>query len=242
MFKRTLLLVTLVAFLSSCATTKDDIVDKADSFFKKITGQPDVVEVEDRTTSSDSAQSTDSTEENVIAADSSAYTSQSSEEQVSSSNDSSTTNESSTSASDSSSGSESTSSSSTDSEANKVVIIEKSPLEKLKDTGVTFTLYFKYDGYDIDENSTKEIIEHANFMRDNPDVRLRLVGHADERGTREYNLALGENRALSVKEVLGLYELSSRIDVVSYGEERPISTVHDESGWKQNRRVEFAYE
>ena len=236
MFKRTLLLVTLVAFLSSCATTKDDIVDKADSFFKKITGQPDVVEVEDRTTSSDSAESTDSTEENVIAADSSAYKSQSSEQQVSS------TNESSTSSSDSSSGSESSSSSSTDSEANKVVIIEKSPLEKLKDTGVTFTLYFKYDGYDIDENSTKEIIKHANFMRDNPDVRLRLVGHADERGTREYNLALGENRALSVKEVLGLYELSSRIDVVSYGEERPISTVHDESGWKQNRRVEFVYE
>ena len=238
MFKRTLLLVTLVAFLSSCATTKDDIVDKADSFFKKITGQPDVVEVEDRTTSSDSAESTDSTEENVIAADSSAYKSQSSEQQVSS------TNESSTSSSDSSSGSESSSSSSssTDSEANKVVIIEKSPLEKLKDTGVTFTLYFKYDGYDIDENSTKEIIEHANFMRDNPDVRLRLVGHADERGTREYNLALGENRALSVKEVLGLYELSSRIDVVSYGEERPISTVHDESGWKQNRRVEFVYD
>jgi peptidoglycan-associated lipoprotein len=236
MFKRTLLLVTLVAFLSSCATTKDDIVDKADSFFKKITGQPDVVEVEDRTTSSDSAESTDSTEENVIAADSSAYKSQSSEQQVSS------TNESSTSSSDSSSGSESSSSSSTDSEASKVVIIEKSPLEKLKDTGVTFTLYFKYDGYDIDENSTKEIIEHANFMRDNPDVRLRLVGHADERGTREYNLALGENRALSVKEVLGLYELSSRIDVVSYGEERPISTVHDESGWKQNRRVEFVYD
>ncbi len=236
MFKRTLLLVTLVAFLSSCATTKDDIVDKADSFFKKITGQPDVVEVEDRTTSSDSAESTDSTEENVIAADSSAYKSQSSEQQVSS------TNESSTSSSDSSSDSESSSSSSTDSEASKVVIIEKSPLEKLKDTGVTFTLYFKYDGYDIDENSTKEIIEHANFMRDNPDVRLRLVGHADERGTREYNLALGENRALSVKEVLGLYELSSRIDVVSYGEERPISTVHDESGWKQNRRVEFVYD
>ncbi len=236
MFKRTLLLVTLVAFLSSCATTKDDIVDKADSFFKKITGQPDVVEVEDRTTSSDSAESTDSTEENVIAADSSAYKSQSSEQQVSS------TNESSTSSSDSSSGSESSSSSSTNSEASKVVIIEKSPLEKLKDTGVTFTLYFKYDGYDIDENSTKEIIKHANFMRDNPDVRLRLVGHADERGTREYNLALGENRALSVKEVLGLYELSSRIDVVSYGEERPISTVHDESGWKQNRRVEFVYD
>jgi peptidoglycan-associated lipoprotein len=112
----------------------------------------------------------------------------------------------------------------------------------LKDAGISFTLYFKYDGYDIDEGSTNEIIKHANFMRDNPNVRLRLEGHADERGTREYNLALGENRALSVKEVLGLYELGSRVDVVSYGEERPISTVHNESGWKQNRRVEFVYE
>jgi peptidoglycan-associated lipoprotein len=58
-------------------------------------------------------------------------------------------------------------------------------------------------------------------MQSNPSVNLRLEGHADERGTREYNLALGENRALSVKEVLGLYNLDDRIIVVSYGEEQP---------------------
>ncbi len=103
-------------------------------------------------------------------------------------------------------------------------------------------MYFAYDGYDIDDETTKQIIAHANFMRDNSGYRLRLEGHADERGTREYNLALGENRALSVKDVLGLYELASRIDVVSYGEEKPISTGHNESAWKQNRRVEFIYE
>ena len=63
----------------------------------------------------------------------------------------------------------------------------------------------------------------------------------DERGTREYNLALGENRALSVKEVLGLYNLDDRIIVVSYGEESPILTGSNEEAWEKNRRVEFSY-
>ena len=72
----------------------------------------------------------------------------------------------------------------------------------------SFTLYFAYDDTEIDEVATRIIIQHANFMQNNPSVNLRLEGHADERGTREYNLALGENRALSVKEVLGLYNFS----------------------------------
>ena len=246
MLTRNLLLVlTSVVFLSSCSTTSDDIVEKADSLFKNITGQPDVVEVEDRTTTDegDTNSSTveSSTEENIVVADSSSYTSQNSGEQSNSSTESTSISSSSDSSS-SSSGSSSSSSSGSTSTVNKVTIIEKSPLDKLKDTGISFTLYFTYDGFDIDEDSTKEIIKHANYMRDNPRARLRLEGHADERGTREYNLALGENRALSVQEVLGLYDLASRIDVVSYGEEKPISNIHDESGWKQNRRVEFIYE
>jgi len=71
---------------------------------------------------------------------------------------------------------------------------------------------------------------------------LRLEGHADERGTREYNLALGENRALAVKEVLGLYDLNSRVEVISFGEEIPLIQAHDESAWGKNRRVEFIYQ
>ena len=92
----------------------------------------------------------------------------------------------------------------------------------------SFTLYFAYDDTEIDEVATRTIIQHANFMQENPSVNLRLEGHADERGTREYNLALGENRALSVKEVLGLYNLDDRIIVVSYGEESPILTGSNE--------------
>jgi peptidoglycan-associated lipoprotein len=105
----------------------------------------------------------------------------------------------------------------------------------------SFILYFNYDDTDIDDESTNTIIEHAEFMQDNPSVNLRLEGHADERGTREYNLALGENRALSVKEVLSLYGLDDRIIVVSYGEEMPILVGSNEMAWEENRRVEFSY-
>ena len=105
----------------------------------------------------------------------------------------------------------------------------------------SFTLYFAYDDTEIDEIATRIIIQHANFMQNNPSVNLRLEGHADERGTREYNLALGENRALSVKEVLGLYNLDDRIIVVSYGEEDPVLTGSNEAAWEKNRRVELVY-
>ena len=117
----------------------------------------------------------------------------------------------------------------------------ESAVAELEKVGGSFTLYFAYDDTEIDEVATRVIIEHANFMQNNPSVRLRLEGHADERGTREYNLALGENRALSVKEVLGLYNLEDRVVVVSYGEERPVAIEHNEEAWEKNRRVEFVY-
>jgi len=112
---------------------------------------------------------------------------------------------------------------------------------ELQKAGGSFVLYFAYDDTEIDEVATRVIIEHANLMQNNPSVRLRLEGHADERGTREYNLALGENRALSVKEVLGLYNLEDRVVVVSYGEEQPVEIEHNEEAWEKNRRVEFVY-
>jgi len=117
----------------------------------------------------------------------------------------------------------------------------KAAVAELEKVGGSFTIYFAYDDTEIDQVATRVIIEHANFMQNNPSVRLRLEGHADERGTREYNLALGENRALSVKEVLGLYNLEDRVVVVSYGEEQPIAIEHNEEAWEKNRRVEFVY-
>jgi len=117
----------------------------------------------------------------------------------------------------------------------------ESAVAELEKVGGSFILYFAYDDTEIDEVATRVIIEHANFMQNNPSLRLRLEGHADERGTREYNLALGENRALSVKEVLGLYNLEDRVVVVSYGEEKPVAIEHNEEAWEKNRRVEFVY-
>ena len=117
----------------------------------------------------------------------------------------------------------------------------KLAVAELQKAGGSFVLYFAYDDTEIDEAATRVIIEHANLMQNNPSVRLRLEGHADERGTREYNLALGENRALSVKEVLGLYNLEDRVVVVSYGEEQPVEIEHNEEAWEKNRRVEFVY-
>ena len=103
-------------------------------------------------------------------------------------------------------------------------------------------LYFGYDGIEINKEDSQELVKHVQFMQDNPIVRLRLEGHADARGTREYNLALGENRALSVKQVMGLYKgIGNRIEVISYGEEKPQSKMNNEIGWQKNRRVEFIY-
>ena len=122
-------------------------------------------------------------------------------------------------------------------DASKVMAV----IEEFKNSGTSFILLFDYDDTGIDEVATRSIIEHANFMQNNPSVNVRLEGHADERGTREYNLALGENRALAVQEVLGLYNLEDRIMVVSYGEEQPVLVGSNEEAWEENRRVEFSY-
>lgn len=125
----------------------------------------------------------------------------------------------------------------------KVATMPGVTVSALKANGTKLVLYFDYDATEINKENTREIEKHVRFMQANPNIRLRIEGHADERGTRDYNLALGENRALSVKEVFGLYEgLGARIEVVSYGEENPQSKMNDEIGWQQNRRVEFIYQ
>ena len=105
------------------------------------------------------------------------------------------------------------------------------------DADVSFVLYFSYDDTEIDEEATQVIIDHANFMRNNPEISLRLEGHADERGTREYNLALGERRANAAKDYLMTYGIAgNRISVISYGKERPVNSGSTPLAWSQNRR------
>jgi peptidoglycan-associated lipoprotein len=104
------------------------------------------------------------------------------------------------------------------------------------------TIYFDYDSADIRDDSMLIVREHGKYLSSSPDRLIRLEGHADERGTREYNLALGEERAKSVREILlleGAQEV--QIEIVSFGEERPAVEGTDESVLELNRRVEVVY-
>ncbi|MDX1487182.1 MAG: peptidoglycan-associated lipoprotein Pal [Acidiferrobacterales bacterium] len=104
-------------------------------------------------------------------------------------------------------------------------------------------VYFEFDSSAIDSESRGIIERHAAYLSANPDVKINLTGHADERGTREYNLALGERRGDSVERMLSVLGVSTdRITTISYGEEQPLAMGHDETSWRVNRRVEFIYQ
>jgi len=104
------------------------------------------------------------------------------------------------------------------------------------------TIYFDYDSASIRDDSMIIVREHGKYLSGNPDRLVRLEGHADERGTREYNLALGEERAKSVREVLLLEGAQEeQIEIVSFGEERPAVEGTDDSALQLNRRVEVVY-
>ena len=104
------------------------------------------------------------------------------------------------------------------------------------------TIYFEYDSSEISSDYRSTVEAHSLYLQQNPSTSVILEGHGDERGSREYNLALGERRAKAVKQqMLLLGANSNQIKLVSYGEERPASDGHDESSWQQNRRVEILY-
>lgn len=103
-------------------------------------------------------------------------------------------------------------------------------------------IYFEYDSSEIQAQYRSTVEAHAAYLAANPSVIITLEGHADERGSREYNLALGERRAETVKSQMTVLGASTgQIRTVSYGEERPAIDAHDESAWGQNRRVEILY-
>ena len=103
-------------------------------------------------------------------------------------------------------------------------------------------IYFDFDKADIRPEFRDIVQAHAAYLGQNGNVRVTLEGHADERGTREYNMGLGERRAIAVKNVLTLQGAGGgQVDTVSYGEERPVAMGHDEQSWALNRRVEIIY-
>lgn len=103
-------------------------------------------------------------------------------------------------------------------------------------------VYFDFDRSEIKEESYELIKAHAEYLAKKPKVSIKVQGHCDERGSREYNLALGERRGNAVKNALMAYGVdASRITVISYGEDRPVDDGHNEEAWSKNRRAEFVY-
>ena len=103
-------------------------------------------------------------------------------------------------------------------------------------------IYFDFDNSEIKGEGTDIVAAHSKYLAKNPNARVRLEGNTDERGSREYNIGLGERRAQAVRRALLLQGASDmQLSTVSYGEERPAAAGHDDAAWAKNRRVEIVY-
>jgi peptidoglycan-associated lipoprotein len=121
--------------------------------------------------------------------------------------------------------------------------IAVSPLDAERDRLLqTLVVYFDYDAAEIRPEFNGLLQAHGQNLARNANAQVRLEGHADERGSREYNIGLGERRSQAVRRVLMLQgATANQISTVSYGEERPAATGSDEESWRLNRRVELVY-
>ncbi len=102
---------------------------------------------------------------------------------------------------------------------------------------------FDFDKYNIRPDARSILLGHGGTLQGNEDVTVLIEGHCDERGTNEYNMALGERRARSTRDFLVSYGVDgTRLSIISYGEERPLDLGHDEDAWAKNRRAHFVIE
>ena len=105
------------------------------------------------------------------------------------------------------------------------------------------SIYFDYDSFSVKEDYKPVVQAHAKFLVENPTSKAYLQGHTDERGSREYNLALGQKRADAVRRIMSVLGVKdNQIESVSYGEEKPKNGGHDESAYAQNRRADIVYQ
>lgn len=113
-------------------------------------------------------------------------------------------------------------------------------LKKEKEPIYLSTIYFDFDRSDLTREARAILAENARKLEENPELYIRIAGHCDERGTVEYNLALGERRALAARSYLLNYGIAAgRITVISYGKEKPLDTRNTAEAWARNRRAEF---
>jgi len=123
-----------------------------------------------------------------------------------------------------------------DEKARQEALAREAALKK----GQLETVYFNYDQWSVREDQKAVLQSNAEWLKANPQVRVRLEGNCDQRGTAEYNLALGQKRADAVKTFLeGLGISRNRLETISYGFERPLDRGQNEAAWAKNRRVDF---
>jgi peptidoglycan-associated lipoprotein len=104
------------------------------------------------------------------------------------------------------------------------------------------SVFFDYDSNAVKDEYKNLVQAHSRYMGDKRDSKIRIEGNCDERGSREYNLALGQRRAESVKKMMTVQGVQdARIETISYGEEKPMAQGHDEQSWSQNRRADIKY-
>jgi peptidoglycan-associated lipoprotein len=104
-------------------------------------------------------------------------------------------------------------------------------------------VYFAYDDSNINSQDQRVLSVHAKYMLEHPNIALRIKGHTDERGSRDYNIALGERRSISVERYLETKGVpANRLVTISYGKEQPMNPESNEAAWAQNRRAELEYE
>ena len=127
-------------------------------------------------------------------------------------------------------------------EGGKLVSYEKDAINDPNNILSEKIVYFSYDSNAVGDDYIELVKHHGKYLSFNANASVRLEGHADERGTREYNVALAERRAQSVKQLM-LYEGAGndQISIISYGEEKPVAFGHDDESMSLNRRVEIAY-
>jgi peptidoglycan-associated lipoprotein len=124
----------------------------------------------------------------------------------------------------------------------KVATVTLDPLDDPKGELAARSVYFGYDDFTVDGKYQPLVQAHGRFLQSHAQVQIRVEGNTDERGSREYNLALGDKRAQVVAKQLELMGAkAAQIEPVSYGEERPKSEGHDEAAWAENRRADIRY-
>ena len=129
---------------------------------------------------------------------------------------------------------------STDMDKIKLKDIQVNSDSDSQDAGALETVYFPFNSSDLRENAQKSLEQNASFLNKFRTLKIQVEGHCDERGSTQYNLALGEKRAQTIKDYLVASGVEpSRITTISFGKERPISLNHDEVSWSKNRRGNF---